>query len=107
MELQNEIRVEAYKSDIVSSSGMITSAVKGIEALLSSVEAQEASVLDSASVALTYLSRAMTVALDEMSAEGAFSDVPPNVKASVESLVSGLVAPLSSNVAAEGELRIK
>ena len=43
----------------------------------------------------------MTVALDEMSAEGAFSDVPPNVKASVESLVSGLVAPLSSNVAAE------
>ena len=101
VELQNEIRVEAYKSDIVSSSGMITSAVKGIEALLSSVEAQEASVLDSASVALTYLSRAMTVALDEMSAEGAFSDVPPNVKASVESLVSGLVAPLSSNVAAE------
>ena len=101
VELQNELRVEAYKSDVVSSSGMITSTVIGIEALLDSVEVQEMSVLNNANVALASLSSAMTVALDQMSADGVFFDVPSNVKTSVESLISGLVAPTSSSIVAD------
>ena len=58
-------------------------------------------MLNNANVALTSLSSAMAVALDQMSADGVFSDVPSNVKTSVESLISGLITPISSSIVAD------